>query len=155
MHSNVTKTMLPAKMLSWPHFSWATLYVSVLRFLCLNWCSYLNACFICSFKRINDWLIKLASHMGSHNVTCHPPAFPPLPHACSQLLEPVLDLAIPGNARLEIMATIWMLRLSSFYYTSANGSGRRYYILPMKFLSFFFFLSPQDLRDGSTDREPF
>jgi len=32
-----------------------------------------------------------------------------------------------------------------------------YIILPMKFLSFFsfFFLSPQDLRDGSTDREPF
>ena len=43
------------------------------------------------------------------------------------------------------------------YYTSAHGSGRRYYILPMKFLSylFLFFLLPQDLRDGSTDREPF
>ena len=39
-------------------------------------------------------------------------------------------------------------------YTSANGSGRRYYILLLKFLSFFF-LSSQDLRDGSTDREPF
>ena len=25
------------------------------------------------------------------------------------------------------------------YYTSAHGSGRRYYILPLKFLSFFFF----------------
>ena len=25
------------------------------------------------------------------------------------------------------------------FYTSAHGSGRRYYILPMKFLSFFFF----------------
>jgi len=36
-----------------------------------------------------------------------------------------------------------------------SRSGRRYYILPMKFLSFYFFLSPQDLRDGSTDREPF
>jgi len=45
-----------------------------------------------------------------------------------------------------------------FYFcTSAHGSGQRYYILPLKFLSFFFFffLSPQDLRDGSTDREPF
>ena len=41
-------------------------------------------------------------------------------------------------------------------YTSADGSGRSYYILLLKFLSFFlFFLSPQDLRDGSTDREPF
>ena len=41
-------------------------------------------------------------------------------------------------------------------YTSAHGSGRRYYILLLKFLSFFlFFLSPQDLRDGSTNREPF
>jgi len=25
MHSNVTEIMLPAKTLSWPHFSWATL----------------------------------------------------------------------------------------------------------------------------------
>jgi len=25
MHSNVTKIMSPAKMLSWPQFSWATL----------------------------------------------------------------------------------------------------------------------------------
>jgi len=41
-----------------------------------------------------------------------------------------------------------------YYYTSAHGSGRRYYILLLKFL-FLFFLSSQDLRDGSTDREPF
>jgi len=42
------------------------------------------------------------------------------------------------------------------HYTFAHGSGRRYYILLLKFLSFFlFFLSPQDLRDGATDREPF
>ena len=44
-----------------------------------------------------------------------------------------------------------------YYYTSAHVSGRRYYILLLKFLSFssFFFLSPQDIRDGATDREPF
>ena len=48
-------------------------------------------------------------------------------------------------------------QITTTYYTSAHGSGRRYYILLLKFLSFFlsFFLSPQDLRDGSTDREPF
>jgi len=38
------------------------------------------------------------------------------------------------------------------YYTSAHCSGQRYSILLLKFL---FFLSPQDLRDGSTDRETF
>jgi len=31
MHSNVTKIMLPAKMLSWPHFSWTTLYIYQLK----------------------------------------------------------------------------------------------------------------------------
>jgi len=32
----------------------------------------------------------------------------------------------------------WLLVcLYLVYYTSAHGSGRRYYILPMKFLSFF------------------
>jgi len=42
-----------------------------------------------------------------------------------------------------------------YSYTSAHGSGQRYYILLLKFLSFFSFFSPPDLRDGSTDREPF
>jgi len=27
MHSNVTERVLPAKVLSWLHFSWATLYI--------------------------------------------------------------------------------------------------------------------------------
>ena len=51
---------------------------------------------------------------------------------------------------------LWALHFVRVYYTSAHGSGRRYYILLLKFLSFFhlFFLSPKDLRDGSTDREP-
>jgi len=41
-------------------------------------------------------------------------------------------------------------------YTSAHGSGQRYSVLLLKFLSFFFlFLSPKDLRDGATNREPF
>jgi len=56
---------------------------------------------------------------------------------------------IDVNANLELV--------DKFCYTSAHGSGRRYYILLLKFLSFFsfFILSPPDLRDGSTDREPF
>ena len=33
----------------------------------------------------------------------------------------------------------WWLAINITDYTSANGSGRRYYILPMKFLSFLFF----------------
>jgi len=33
MHSNVTKIMLPAKKVCWPHFSWATLYS--LHVICL------------------------------------------------------------------------------------------------------------------------
>ena len=39
-------------------------------------------------------------------------------------------------------------------YTSAHGSGRRYSVLLQKFI-FLFFLSPKDLRDGSTNSEPF
>jgi len=35
-----------------------------------------------------------------------------------------------------------------------RSSGRRYSVLLQKCLSFLFFLSPKDLRDGSTDREP-
>jgi len=34
------------------------------------------------------------------------------------------------------------------------SSGRRHSVFQQKFLSFFFFLSPTDLQDGSTDREP-
>jgi len=49
--------------------------------------------------------------------------------------------------------SVYNVELVRHYYTSTHGSGRRYYILLLKFLSFF--LSPPDLRDGSTDREPF
>jgi len=77
--------------------------------------------------------------------------------------QPVFDVPVEGGLGLcgqfiEPCGKLWLLwqPFTVVFYTSAHGSGRRYYILLLKFLSFFlFFLSPQDLRDGSTDKEPF
>ena len=48
-----------------------------------------------------------------------------------------------------------MLLCCESYTLGSSFSGRRYYILLLKFLFFLFFLSPQDLQHGSTDKEPF
>jgi len=38
-----------------------------------------------------------------------------------------------------LMAAVHIVAIRSSFYTSAHGSGRRYYVLLLKFLSFFFF----------------
>jgi len=56
------------------------------------------------------------------------------------------------SAILEVLGTTMYTDI----YTSAHGSGRRYSVLLLNFSFFFFlfFLSPKDLRDGCTNREP-
>ena len=63
----------------------------------------------------------------------------------------VKKCVLNSSVSVRYVLLVVVVKIFLFLYLRPR-SGRRYYILPLKFLSFF---SPQDLRDGSNDREPF
>jgi len=70
---------------------------------------------------------------GSRFNLCRPTdvSFKPRTYICRTIQTCVARPASMPISDLHVMAL--------FFYTSAHSSGRKYYILPLKFLSFFFF----------------